>query len=218
MARYVQLTPCQNCGSSDANAEYSDGSSYCFSCRKYTPPSFRLKQQIVEEVRGEKSLTLSPTLPLVAKQWLRKYGLTEQETSAYGWNDYYDLCYPLPDGGWVCRGFGKGWKYRVIGKRTFPIFFNSSSQTIVFTEDIVSAIKVSRHSTAIPLLGCSVQTEHLTLANKYGKVFKLWLDPNKRKEAIQQCLRLRSLGVNITPIFSEADPKELSDKEIKEKL
>ena len=29
--------PCDNCGSSDANAEYSDGHSFCFSCETHTP-------------------------------------------------------------------------------------------------------------------------------------------------------------------------------------
>lgn len=30
--------PCEDCGSSDALAEYDDGHKYCFSCTKYTPP------------------------------------------------------------------------------------------------------------------------------------------------------------------------------------
>ena len=29
---------CDKCGSSDANALYSDGHMYCFSCETYTPP------------------------------------------------------------------------------------------------------------------------------------------------------------------------------------
>jgi len=29
--------PCDNCGSSDANAEYSDGHHFCFSCETHTP-------------------------------------------------------------------------------------------------------------------------------------------------------------------------------------
>jgi len=31
--------PCEDCGSSDALAEYDDGHKYCFSCTKYTPPN-----------------------------------------------------------------------------------------------------------------------------------------------------------------------------------
>ena len=32
VAQFIRHTSCDSCGSSDANAEYSDGSSYCFSC------------------------------------------------------------------------------------------------------------------------------------------------------------------------------------------
>jgi twinkle protein len=34
----VNHGPCEACGSSDANATYSDGHAYCFSCEAYTPP------------------------------------------------------------------------------------------------------------------------------------------------------------------------------------
>lgn len=36
MAEFLRHSPCQKCGSSDARAEYSDGSSYCFSCSSYS--------------------------------------------------------------------------------------------------------------------------------------------------------------------------------------
>ena len=35
MANFVRHASCEKCGSSDARAEYSDGSSYCFSCSAY---------------------------------------------------------------------------------------------------------------------------------------------------------------------------------------
>lgn len=36
MAEFIKHTSCESCGSSDAKAVYSDGSSYCFSCQKTT--------------------------------------------------------------------------------------------------------------------------------------------------------------------------------------
>jgi len=35
---FVGHTRCDHCGSSDANASYSDGHQFCFSCETYTPP------------------------------------------------------------------------------------------------------------------------------------------------------------------------------------
>ena len=37
-ANYVRHISCDKCGSSDANAEYDDGSTYCFSCETYQAP------------------------------------------------------------------------------------------------------------------------------------------------------------------------------------
>ena len=34
---FVRHEPCDNCGSSDANSLYSNGSRFCYSCRTYTP-------------------------------------------------------------------------------------------------------------------------------------------------------------------------------------
>lgn len=36
MAEFIKHTSCDSCGSSDANAEYADGSTYCFACEAYT--------------------------------------------------------------------------------------------------------------------------------------------------------------------------------------
>lgn len=38
MAEFIRHESCPHCGSSDANALYSDGSYFCFSCGTYTPP------------------------------------------------------------------------------------------------------------------------------------------------------------------------------------
>ena len=214
MARYLRMERCQRCGSSDANAQYDDGSTYCFSCRAYTPPTGRVTIQPKASSTGIGRY--SYTLPQEATSWLKKYGLTNEETSAYVWSDYYDLCYPLGSGSFVCRGFGKKWKYLIRGEKHYPVFHQGEGR-IVLTEDVVSAIKVSRVVTAMPLLGCITNQEHIDIAKQYGSII-LWLDPNKRKEAIQQVLRWRQQGVDITPIFSEVDPKELTTKLIQEKL
>ena len=35
---YISKGPCDECGSSDANARYTDGHTHCFSCGHHTPP------------------------------------------------------------------------------------------------------------------------------------------------------------------------------------
>ena len=36
-SEFVRHTACENCGSSDAKSEYSDGHTYCFVCHTRTP-------------------------------------------------------------------------------------------------------------------------------------------------------------------------------------
>ena len=49
--RFIRHTSCEQCGSSDANALYADGSRFCFSCRTYTEPP-KDKTQL-EELLGD---------------------------------------------------------------------------------------------------------------------------------------------------------------------
>ena len=89
---------------------------------------------------------------------------------------------------------------------------------LVFTEDVLSAIKVSRIVPAVPIYGSSVPLELVLRGLESFKSFKLWLDPDKRKESIKQCLNLRQKGIDISPVFSNNDPKEEEMETIKEEV
>ena len=70
--------PCDNCGSSDANAEYSDGHYYCYSCETHTPSA-----------GGEARTTprLSPDLiPIGSYQALAKRKITEATAKRFGYS------------------------------------------------------------------------------------------------------------------------------------
>lgn len=45
MADFIRHTECSKCGSSDARAEYSDGSTYCFSCSAYSKGNGEIKEK-----------------------------------------------------------------------------------------------------------------------------------------------------------------------------
>ena len=68
--------PCDNCGSSDANAEYSDGHYFCFSCEHHTPSA-----------GGEKTYKkLSPDLiPIGTYQGLAKRRINEATCKKFGY-------------------------------------------------------------------------------------------------------------------------------------
>jgi hypothetical protein len=97
-----------------------------------------------------------------------------------------------------------------------------SPNILVLTEDIVSAIKVSICGVmAMPLYGCVVGRERFKRLYKlYGDTvgIYIWLDPDKRTEALKEAKLGQLCGLHTHPIFSDKDPKEHTFLEIKEIL
>lgn len=71
---------CDNCGSSDANAHYSDGHAYCFSCGHYTASEDGGVAPTPKETRISKDL-----LPTGEARALPKRGLTEETCRRWGY-------------------------------------------------------------------------------------------------------------------------------------
>lgn len=73
-SEYLYKTSCPHCGSSDANAVYSDGHHYCFSCTAYTHG----------EDTDQGAKPMNPQLiPFGENQSLPKRGLTEETCRKY---------------------------------------------------------------------------------------------------------------------------------------
>ena len=73
-SEYLYKTSCPSCGSSDANAVYSDGHSYCFSCTTYTHGE--------DTDQGAKPM-MPQLIPFGETQSLPKRGLTEETCRKY---------------------------------------------------------------------------------------------------------------------------------------
>ena len=73
-SEYLYKTSCPSCGSSDANAVYSDGHHYCFSCTTYTHG----------EDTDQGAKPMNPQLiPFGESQALPKRGLTAETCRKY---------------------------------------------------------------------------------------------------------------------------------------
>lgn len=98
-------------------------------------------------------------------------------------------------------------KYLTTGPKTSFYKIFGSSKRLILVEDVVSAIKVARTDSAIPLLGTSVNYSLiLKIKDNYDRI-DVWLDPDKRKESLAISLQLNQYGIKSTPIFSQNDPK-----------
>lgn len=165
-------------------------------------------------------------------KWLYKYEITDKEISNgnFGYSDSMDSLY-MPfvlDGslvGFQARHFSGERKYTIRGNKVgmslsllpqAPEGSDTKARLLLLTEDLLSSVKVNRVCPAIPLFGCSVPLEVILKGAEAFQRFGLWLDPDKRKEAVKQCLNLKQKGIDIQPVFSRVDPKELSYDEIKD--
>ena len=77
-SEFIRHTPCEHCGSSDANSLYTDGHSYCFACETYTPAD--KTEEIVTNMDTHDTAFLD-----VEFMELKKRGLTQKTCEFWGY-------------------------------------------------------------------------------------------------------------------------------------
>lgn len=241
LVRQTRCPICANEGrdrSGNNLAVYSDGHSYCYGGHGIISGGDKVYQFKHRDtpVLVHDAVVLPPDCdteyPQRTLDWVGQYELTRNDLLSHGvlWSEYNQrLIFPVVDSeqgviAWQGRWFGEGDKVKWFGRGNLKDTFNllGKGDKLILTEDVVSAIKVSNCGViAMPLYGCFVGISRLTILRKsYGYDYKvqIWLDPDKRKEAVREARRGQFTGLDSTPIFSSKDPKEHSYAEIKEIL
>lgn len=228
--KFLYHTSCNRCGSSDAKGIYSDGSSYCFSCRTYLKGNMSgyvitAKQQS----EGEKLITPPDDINFEYSQeclqWLHQYDLVASDLIRHRvfWsNKYNQLLFIFqatdkPGVGLIQgRNFSEGKsKYFNVGdvNRVLPVFQfqeKERSDTLVLVEDVVSAIKIASNVwvDAAPILGSSIHTDKIVkLCNLGYKTVIVWLDHDKYREAMAISQKFKYAGPDSWIVTSDLDPK-----------
>lgn len=235
--------PCNDCGSSDALAEYSN-KTYCFSCHKSTytkqSRSMALQMEDVVQAHGPLELPKECTSKITPQgmKWLWSCGIKDEQIAIYG----IKYC---PYGGYISGGGkrvhfsdriilpkynddklifyqaraltkGDDPKYHTVGPKQC-MFRSKQAETdyIVLVEDIMSAIRVGEVATSISLLGTKINTRQLlTLAENHVNII-VWLDGDKAGlEGSRKLKGLLSLVTNVAEIKTEKDPKCYTTEEI----
>lgn len=182
---------------------------------------------------GEVDVKLPPDftteIPDTPYKWVSQFlSATELIEHIVGWSEELQrLIFPIysPDQKyhllfWTGRYFGSvktAPKYYTMGERSKVLHIIPSeviSEKLVLTEDIVSAIKVSRQCSAMPLFGTNMPLEHATTLSKRFSELVVWLDPDMKATSIKQALKLEPWFERTRCIFSEKDPKAHTDQEI----
>jgi len=216
-----------------------DGHSYCFACHYYEPPDLedRLKNVISQRQASTHNIgnalnfpsDYSTTLPHHAETWIRGFGITKSEIIQHniGYSPSLEqLIFPVFDEMkhitmWQGRNmkYGSQIKYQTHGPASTTMYLaginDNKRNTLIVTEDLLSAIKVGRIYQTMPLWGSSLS---LGMAKGLAKRFAslgIWLDRDKTREAVETSLRV-SQFLPTYVITSEFDPKQYSTMVIAE--
>ncbi len=232
MSNFVRHEPCPRCMSKDNLGVWDDGHKYCFGCGYKVPPTGMsmsvFKRLDIQQPGkyGKLTFEYAPVIPHKALLWLKSYGITDEEMIKYdiGWSPLYSsLIFPYYVDKEVryasMRYFGedkKQPKSKTIGKKDKLLQVGrEDTDTLIFVEDPISAIKVGRSFAAIPVLGSHVPLEALEEATRRYKNVGVWLDPDMCLRSAKAVLRGRMLtGKNVFQIRTQYDPKFYSDEEI----
>jgi hypothetical protein len=95
----------------------------------------------------------------------------------------------------------------------------NGNNIVVLVEDYISALRVSEHLPCMPLFGCTINLERLQeLLGRFNTLI-VWLDYDKLNNARSIASNASLIGFkNAWTIYTKEDPKELTFKEIEQKL
>lgn len=207
-------------------AEYSDNY-YCWKCgytkQKQSMESYLKRLEPLKSTRVCNGITLTRKLPTDAKKWLLGYQLTDNEIEQFSFATEREIngqVYPCEllillstPSYWVGRNFGDGVKYLSSGNKPC-VKYGADTDLLVFVEDVISAVKVGRVATAIPMLGASVLPSWWSEAAPYKRVI-IWGDRDKAVDNTRQARRASEiLGKTVENIITMKDPKDYNNNDI----
>ena len=214
MADFVKHTSCNSCGSSDARAIYDDGSEHCFSCRDHKHGNSIARLKVGNKQKCKRLYNTTTNLRQDARKWLDSYGLTEQEKSLFIWDEQRELLIYEEEKFTNGRYFGSQDYPRYLSSGEKPFSLMGRGRGLVFVEDIISGIKVSRHTQTMTLFGSSIPSRILWTTATTRRPAAIWLDSDKTMESAKMVKKINESGGNAVSIITEQDPKCYSDEAI----
>lgn len=212
---FLRHESCPKCGSSDANAIYSDGSSWCFSCHTYVPGEFTgeavAKKQHSLWFPSDLTTQLSDScVKLIDTYELGKFSFyysPSEDRLIYIW---YDQGQPV---GWEGRALSpnkRKW-YKVGDTKEHLLHCPTTvfTGTVVLVEDLFSALKLSDVVDVFLVGGTNVPTSTLASLGRLYSTVVVWFDgdPPGIQASNKALSRLRMLATNSAQISTPVDPK-----------
>jgi len=236
LIRHERCPRCASLGRDNTGnnlAIYSDGHSYCFGgCGLVTSGNLVLKFKSQQNQAIDKTRVFLPedcdmVYPQRALDWVGQYNLTTNDLLNHNtlWSESQQrLIFPIFGENdliaWQGRYFGREAKVKWWGQGDLKNTYNilGKGDTLILVEDIISAIKLSRFTSVMPLYGNAIGIERFRRVAKLFKKVGIWLDPDMKTKSLTEQRRGQLCGLDVRVIFSDKDPKELTSLEICAKL
>lgn len=201
--------PCEDCGSSDALAEY-ETNTYCFSCHRSRPksiekPFFPVREETNSNKINDVGLLELPhqstqMLSMAAQQWLLAYHVYEDLVLKYNirYVQYAEVNRLRLQNRVILPSYNKKgelmfYQARALDKKDSPKYYTIGSKehlfwsqgpykdndVVVLVEDIISAIRVGEHVQAVSLIGTSLNQRMVLNLAEKYATIVIWMDGDK---------------------------------------
>lgn len=214
--------PCNNCGSSDALAQYDNGN-YCFSCGESTRKR-NLRQVATKLATTSHNLLAKFPVEKGSEAWkfLKERHFTEEQIYYYNiWqSEYGDQVYFLGDDFVEIRFLLKDSyiKYMSQGNKDNPFIGRKSPEkSLIIVEDILSCMRVGWNYPCLALRGTKLNHSTIKwITSATISHITLWLDDDLAgQEAVKKIIQqLNWTGIKIETLCTKKDPKMYTDKQI----
>lgn len=244
MSKFLHHEGCPDCLSNGKDRDqnnlgvWDDGHKWCFSCGYHSIPkkdNNYVRQKLTTDAKEISGISVNlPSdagrdLALEAVIWIRKYDLTIEDVRLHNflWSQSRRiLVMPVYEKHtrkplyWQGKHFNEEiaakMKYQTFGAPGDHIeeVGNREGETIVLVEDKLSAIKVARVNTAMPLYGSNLNLKQaIMLAARYQQCV-IWLDRDKLSASIEMKDWLSVYFEHVKIVSTERDPKEYDEQNI----
>ena len=212
--------PCPRCRengndkSGDNLHRYPNGSAFCFSCRYMEKPTSWKPLEPKAVVPPPDDLT--NLFPKENQDWLSQYLKPHEIGDFFRYSPSLSRHVYRTEGYWEARSVNPSVKPKVLSHGSKPFILHGEGDPIVVVEDVVSAIKVSRVCTALPLFGSNFPGNWMVrLAKLHPAHVVIWLDNDKIFESREYSAKLRQLIPKCYSLNTHKDPKCYDEEDIK---
>ena len=225
---FIKHTNCEPCGSSDANAVYSDGSTYCFSCKKTNPSGTEETDIEFKVVQSQLNLDEIAKLPIegfrnISKKVLYNAGVKiEYDENRNIISHFYPITVNKKVKSYKKRIVATK-EFRSIGKAEVPELFNQCNsgkrKNLVITEGEIDCLSILEMLTkakaqfdVVSIVNGAPSARrniasNLDFINKYEKIFLAFDNDEHGIEAANDVAHIIKPGKShiVNSIFKDAN-------------